>query len=179
MHVEAHFKSSRDPLKYASSEMGGRDELLSIGEVSMRTGLQTSALRYYERSGLIRSRVRIGGRRHYDSTVLDRLAFIGLLQEVGFTIREINRLLGSRAGPERWRALAEGKLAQIDEHLERTKNARALLAAALACQCDGLDRCELVRTRRSTHRTMVRRLTLDAGHTSETHRPRQHDSGAI
>ena len=134
--------------------------MLSITEVSTRTGLQSSALRYYERAGLIRPKTRIGGRRHYGEAVLQRLAIIALLQEVGFTISEIQGLLNGRGRPKGWREIGETKLNEIDDHIERIQDARELLVAALSCNCDRLDRCELLHERRARHGKTVRRITL-------------------
>ncbi|MFN2587555.1 MAG: MerR family transcriptional regulator, partial [Actinomycetota bacterium] len=136
---------------------------LSISEVAEATGLQSSALRYYEMSGLIASETRVGGRRHYAPGVLQRLAVIALLQEVGFTIAEMRELFarGGRSG--RWRSLAEAKLRAIDAHLERVTAARALLASALDCGCSSLETCDLVSRRRGSHRQVVQTLTLKMG----------------
>ena len=138
-------------------------DLLSISEVGDATGLESSALRYYEKVGLITPRTRVGGRRHYDASVLQRLAAIALLQEVGFTISEISELMGRKGQPRRWRTLAQNKLAEIDAHLERVNDARELLTAALRCECSGVDTCGLVEERRGTHRKVVQGLTLRMG----------------
>jgi MerR family transcriptional regulator, redox-sensitive transcriptional activator SoxR len=152
-------------LKYASSqEVETIDqELLSITEVGEATGLQSSALRYYEKAGLIRPQGRVGGRRHYEASVLQRLAVVALLQEVGFTIGEISELMGRMGGRQRWRTLAEEKLEEIDAHLERVGAARELLRAALECRCSGLESCDLVRSRQGRHRRAVQTLTLRMG----------------
>lgn len=134
------------------------DGLYSISEVSARTGLQSSALRYYERAGLISADARIGGRRHYDPAILQKLAVIALLQEVGFTISEIARMRASGSDHETWRALAKDKLADIDDPLEKVGSARDLLAAAIACECQGLGRCDLVRSRHGRHRKTLHRI---------------------
>jgi DNA-binding transcriptional MerR regulator len=95
------------------------EELISITEVCNETSLQSSALRYYERAGLIRPHSRIGGRRHYRRSVFQTLGAIALLQEVGFTISEIKTLLAGQEGRSAWRALADAKLRTIDDHIER------------------------------------------------------------
>ena len=135
------------------------NELLSITEVGDRTGLHSSALRYYEREGLIQSAGRAGGRRVYEEAVLHRLAVIELLQEVGFTIGEIAELV-NRRGKQRWRSLAEAKLEEIDAHLDLVAAARELLTAALACACSSLESCDLVESRRGRHRKATQTLTL-------------------
>lgn len=135
------------------------DELLSITEVGRATGLPSSALRYYERAGLLTPAARVGGRRHYSPDVLHRLAIIGLFQEAGFTISEIGDLLNSKARASRWRSLASNKLKEIDSHVERITETRRLLTAALACECSSLESCELVTTRRGSHRRALQTLS--------------------
>lgn len=138
-------------------------ELLSISEVGEATGLQSSALRYYERVGLISPQARLGGRRHYTPSVLQRLAVIALLQEVGFTIGEIAELIERKGRRRRWQSLAMNKLEEIDAHLERVKAARDLLTAAVECGCSGLETCDLVKERRGGHRKAVQTLALRMG----------------
>ena len=137
--------------------------LLTITEVGEAAGLQSSALRYYEREGLIEPAGRAGGRRLYDESVLQRLAVVSLLQEVGFTINEISELLNRRGKRRMWRSLAEGKLDEIDAHLARVGAARELLSAALQCGCSSLETCEMVSARRGPHRRVTRTLTLQMG----------------
>ncbi len=138
-------------------------ELLSITEVGEATGLQSSALRYYEKAGLIMPQARLGGRRHYAPAVLHRLAVIALLQEVGFTIGEIAELIERKGRRRRWHSLAMNKLEEIDAHLERVKAARDLLTAAVECGCSGLETCDLVKERRGRHRKAVQTVTLRMG----------------
>ena len=138
-------------------------ELLSISEVAQASGLQSSALRYYERAGLISSHSRRGGRRYFKAEVLERLAWLALLQEVGFTVREMAVLVRSRHRKERWQHLAENKLREIDEHMERVAQARELLTAAVECTCTGLDACDLIAPRRGRHRKAVQTLSLRMG----------------
>jgi MerR family redox-sensitive transcriptional activator SoxR len=138
-------------------------ELLSITEVGAASGLQSSALRYYEKAGLIRPQARLGGRRHYAPAVLQRLAVIALLQEVGFTIGEIAELIERKGRQQRWHSLARNKLEEIDAHLERASAARGLLTAALECGCSGLETCDLVKERRGRHRKVVQTLPLRLG----------------
>ena len=138
-------------------------DLLSITEVGKAAGLQSSALRYYERAGLIEPDARVGNRRHYDRSVLQRLAVISLLQEVGFTITEIGELIQRKGRRPRWQSLAEGKLVEIDAHLKRVEAARELLTAALDCGCSALESCDLVQDRHGPHRKAVQTLTLRMG----------------
>lgn len=137
--------------------------LLTITEVRETTGLQSSALRYYEREGLITPAGRASGRRFYDETVIQRLAVVSLLQEVGFTINEISELFNRRGKRTRWRSLAEGKLGEIDDHIERVAAARQLLIAAMQCGCSSLETCDMVATRRGSHSRVTQTLTLRMG----------------
>ncbi|MDQ3791664.1 MAG: MerR family transcriptional regulator [Actinomycetota bacterium] len=67
--------------------------LVPIGELARRTGVATSALRYYERVGLLSPAERVGQRRHYPPSSEERVALIRLCQDAGFTLAEIGRLL--------------------------------------------------------------------------------------
>jgi MerR family transcriptional regulator, redox-sensitive transcriptional activator SoxR len=118
---------------------------LSIGDVAAASGLRPSALRYYEEAGLISPAGRRGGRRIYRPDVLSRLALVALAQEVGFTVREIATLLGGHVNDkERWREMAERKLGEIDLQMERLQAMKRLLRAAAACECSGVDACEVI-----------------------------------
>jgi MerR family redox-sensitive transcriptional activator SoxR len=118
---------------------------LSIGEVAERAGLAASAIRYYEREGLIPKAPRRNGRRVYPADIVDRLAFIHLAQSAGFRIAEIKRLLGGfgrRTPPgERWRALATRKLEELDERIEEAERMKAVLRAVTRCECPTIEDC--------------------------------------
>jgi MerR family redox-sensitive transcriptional activator SoxR len=121
---------------------------VTIGELSQRTGLAPSALRFYEAEGLLPAPERVSGRRRYDETALQRLAAIQVAQRAGFTIGEIRTLMGgfdSTTSPsERWRALAERKLPEIDALIARAEAMRAILQDGLECDCVRLADCSLV-----------------------------------
>jgi DNA-binding transcriptional MerR regulator len=118
---------------------------LSISDVAAASGLRPSALRYYEEAGLISPAGRRGGRRIYRPDVVSRLALVALAQEVGFTVRETAALLGGHANDkERWREMAERKLGEIDLQTERLQAMKRLLRAAAACECSGVDACEVI-----------------------------------
>jgi MerR family redox-sensitive transcriptional activator SoxR len=115
----------------------------SIGEIAQRVGLSTSALRYYETLGLLPTPERASGRRRYDQDTLDRLAMIDVAQRAGFTLREAKTLLdGLHADmppTDEWRALAQSKLAEVDQLLARAQAMRTLLNTWLECDCLTLD----------------------------------------
>ena len=71
------------------------DDLLTIGEVAARTGLSTSALRFYEREGLLQSERTAGGQRRYPREVLRRVAFVRVAQSVGLDLEQITGMLAS------------------------------------------------------------------------------------
>ena len=71
------------------------DEFLTIGEVAARTGIATSALRYYEERGLIESVRTEGNQRRYERSIIRRVSVIRAAQEVGLTLREIADALRS------------------------------------------------------------------------------------
>jgi MerR family transcriptional regulator, redox-sensitive transcriptional activator SoxR len=114
---------------------------LSIGEVARRAGLRTSAIRYYERIGLLPRPPRVGGQRRYDPYILDRLTIVRLGQYVGLRITEIKWLLDEVPGrppPERWRELARDRLIQVDAMIAEAKAIRRLLQMTLDHKCPKL-----------------------------------------
>jgi DNA-binding transcriptional MerR regulator len=118
--------------------MGG----LSISELRARTGLAASALRFYERKGLLRATGRVGGKRFYDEGAVERVAFIDLLKLAGFTLAEIAALVRptGRAEPG-WRAMALTKLQQLDDRAREIERARTALRQMLGAPYDRLDDC--------------------------------------
>ena len=127
-------------------------EAMSIGEVARKAGVSTSALRYYERIGLLPRARRENGRRRYDGEALrealDRLAVVRVAQQAGFTISEIRTLLDgfSEDTPpsERWRVLAQAKLPEVEALVERALSMKELLERGLRCECLSLEECALV-----------------------------------
>ena len=114
---------------------------LSIGEVARRAGLRASALRYYERVGLLPRAVRVGGQRRYDSRIFERLAIVRLGQYVGLRINEIRWLLNEVPGrppPERWRKLATDRLVQVDALIAEAMAIKELLRMTLDRKCPKL-----------------------------------------
>src|SRR5262245_26736020 len=102
---------------------------MSIGEVARKMGLRSSAIRYYEKLGLIPKAPRLSGRRRYDERVLERLAMVRFAKHVGFSIAEIKVLLrGVDEPPERWRKLAAEKVAEVDAFVVQARTIRKLLS---------------------------------------------------
>jgi MerR family redox-sensitive transcriptional activator SoxR len=123
------------------------EKSLSIGEVAKRAGVNASAIRYYERHGLLPAPARVGGKRRYEGDVEQRLEVIGLAKQAGFSLAEIKLLLEANdsGSPihDQLHDLARRKLPEIDALIERAQAIRRWLQAADACTCDTLDACGL------------------------------------
>jgi len=111
------------------------EALLTIGEVARRAGVATSAVRYYERRGLLDADTRISGQRRYREATLRRLVFIGMLQDAGLALDDIEGVLAAAHVTE-WKAIARLRLAALDEEIERLQRAREYLKGALLCRFD-------------------------------------------
>jgi MerR family redox-sensitive transcriptional activator SoxR len=120
--------------EFKSSDFMAED-LLTIGEVATRANVSTSAIRYYERRGLIAADTRRSGQRRFREATLRRLVFIGLLQDAGLALDEIEGILEAPTVGE-WKAIARARLAALDEEIERLQHAREYLAGALLCRYD-------------------------------------------
>jgi DNA-binding transcriptional MerR regulator len=115
---------------------------LDIGQVARRTGRAPSALRFYERKGLIRSVDRKGLRRLFEPAVLDQVALIVAGQEAGFELDELHKLINHDAtGPES-RQMMQRKATEIDEKIERLTEVRDRLQHAAHCNAPHLLECE-------------------------------------
>jgi MerR family redox-sensitive transcriptional activator SoxR len=121
---------------------------LSIGEVSARSGLNPSALRFYEDEGLISSERTTGGRRQYRPEVLRRVGFIRVAQGVGLSLDEVTAALASLpAGrtPTRrdWEQLSVRWRPRLDERIATLTRLRDQLDACIGCGCLSLQSCRL------------------------------------
>jgi len=118
---------------------------MTIGEVARRTGLQASAIRYYEKIGLLPKTHRIGGQRRYETSVLNYLEVIDVARSAGFRIEEIRHLFhGFGKGTpafRRWELLAQRKITEMDELIARAKKMKRLLEKADRCKCLDLEDC--------------------------------------
>jgi MerR family redox-sensitive transcriptional activator SoxR len=123
-------------------------ELLAIGEVSKRSGVASSALRFFEQRGLITSERRDGGQRRYARHVLRRIAFIVFAQRVGLTLEEIGDEL-AKLPPDRvpsrreWAKLSSGWSGRIDARIAELERLKLGLTECIGCGCLSLDRCRL------------------------------------
>src|SRR5436305_14305795 len=123
-------------------------ELLTIGEVARRSGVASSALRFYEERGVIESGRGGSGHRRYRRPVLRRIAFIVFAQHVGLTLEEIGEELdrlpaGRVRGRRDWSRLSAGWGERIDERIAELERLKAGLTECIGCGCLSLDRCRL------------------------------------
>jgi MerR family redox-sensitive transcriptional activator SoxR len=128
--------------------MDGRD-LISIGEVSRRAGIAASALRYYEREGLIDAVRPPSGRRLFPRSVLRRLAFVRAAQNVGLSLDEIRDALatlpdGRTPTKDDWTRLSDGWRDRLDEQIAGLEALRDGLTSCIGCGCLSLRDCGLM-----------------------------------
>jgi len=125
----------------ASSALGpSGTPTLSIGELAERTGVATTALRYYDELGLVRPAARASGRRRYAESAIAEVGVILFLREVGFSLAEIGSLA---AGGERrsWQQLVDRKLTELAEQQHRLEVARTALEHGRRCPAGEPVRC--------------------------------------
>ena len=118
---------------------------MKIGELAARAGLNASAIRYYEKVGLLGPAVRVNGQRRYPAEALDRLLLIRFAGEMDFTLGEIKLFLkGLRSnapvGPQ-WKKLAHRKIAEVERNVQRSLRLKDLLEHLLRCHCASLQVC--------------------------------------
>jgi MerR family redox-sensitive transcriptional activator SoxR len=122
--------------------------LLTIGEVSRRSGVAASALRFYEDRGLISSERAGSGHRRYSRPVLRRIAFIVFAQRIGLTLEEIGAEL-AKLPPDRapirrdWSRLSRKWTTRIDHRIAELERLKVGLTECIGCGCLSLDRCRL------------------------------------
>jgi MerR family copper efflux transcriptional regulator len=114
---------------------GDESTLMPIGELARRAGVATSTVRYYERRGLLDPDERRSGQRRYRDETLRLLVFIGMLQDAGLSLDEIDGILGA-ATVEQWKAIARRRVTALDDEIARLEEARSYLQGALLCRFD-------------------------------------------
>jgi MerR family redox-sensitive transcriptional activator SoxR len=124
------------------------DELLTVSEVAARSGFAPSALRYYEREGLLAATRTAGGQRRYERSVLRRLAFVRAARNVGLSLDEVRAALSSLPGgrtPTRadWTRLSRSWRRRLDEQIDALTALRDGLDSCIGCGCLSLRRCAI------------------------------------
>ena len=123
-------------------------EAMTIGEVAKRSGVATSALRFYEEHGLIKAERTDSGHRRYSRAVIRRVAFIVFAQRIGLSLEEIGAELSKlpqNRVPERrdWAKLSADWTRRIDQRMAELERLKAGLTECIGCGCLSLDRCRL------------------------------------
>ena len=121
---------------------------LTISDVARRSGFSASALRYYEREGLIDADRSAGGQRRFDRIVLRRLAFIAAARHVGLSLEEIRSafaLLPEDRTPTKadWTRISRSWRGRLDSEIDALKALRDGLDECIGCGCLSLQRCRL------------------------------------
>jgi MerR family redox-sensitive transcriptional activator SoxR len=124
-------------------------DLLTIGDMAARSGVAQSALRYYEREGLIRSTRTGGNQRRYERHELRRIAFIRIAQQVGVSLEEIRGALAelpeSRTPTKAdWARLSARWRRKLEERITLMERLRDQLTGCIGCGCLSLSRCKLI-----------------------------------
>jgi MerR family redox-sensitive transcriptional activator SoxR len=121
---------------------------LTIGQLAQRSGVATSAIRFYETRGLVSSVRTTGNQRRYPQSELRRVAFIRTAQRIGLTLEEIGEALATL--PERrtptkadWHRLSRDWRPRLDEQIRRIELLRDRLDSCIGCGCLSLKSCAL------------------------------------
>lgn len=123
---------------------------MRIGELAAAVGIAPSAIRYYERSGVLGVPPRVRGIRHYDESQVDRLRLVTFYRSCGVSLEDLAAL--TRAEPdkrrERAHAAVERRIAELDRLVHEARSMKRRLRALLQCDCDGdRRRCVVYRSK--------------------------------
>ena len=121
---------------------------MTVSEVAERSGFAPSALRFYERRGLIEADRTAGNQRRYDRAVLRRLAFIAAARHVGLTLEEVRESLdllphGRTPTKADWNRISRAWRARLDAEIAALEKLRDGLTGCIGCGCLSLQRCRI------------------------------------
>ena len=124
------------------------DELLTVSETAARSGFSASALRYYEREGLVAASRTSGGQRRFERQELRRLAFIAAARHVGLSLNEIREALsllpdGRNPTKADWTRISRSWRSRLDAEIAALEKLRDGLDGCIGCGCLSLQRCRL------------------------------------
>jgi MerR family redox-sensitive transcriptional activator SoxR len=118
---------------------------MTIGEVAGEVGIAASAIRYYEKAGLLKAPQRVNGRRVYSAGVVDQLVIILFSKATGFSLPEIKLLMHGfpekTTASARWKKLARGKITEMERILARAGAMKEMLESLMGCRCRKLEQC--------------------------------------
>ncbi|MDP8930902.1 MAG: redox-sensitive transcriptional activator SoxR [Actinomycetota bacterium] len=127
----------------------GVDDKLTIGAVAERTGVASTALRFYEDQGLITAGRNDAGHRRYPRAVIRRVSFIQVAQRLGLSLEEIRDTLatlpdGRTPNDKDWARLSESWRPRLDERIAMLERLRDRLDGCIGCGCLSLSHCKLL-----------------------------------
>lgn len=130
------------------SHLDPRLHELTVGQVAERSGINVSAVHFYERKGLIQSQRTEGNQRRFHRDVLRRVAFVRASQRVGIPLAEIKNALDTlpeNRAPNRkdWERLSAGWHDELEERIRHLQQLRDRLTSCIGCGCLSLERCAL------------------------------------
>ncbi len=125
-----------------------KDDVLTVGQVALRCGIATSAVRYYDDEGLISSHRTTGGQRRFDREVIRRISFILAAQRVGRSLAEIRETLDGlphdhAPSQSEWTDVSTDWRERLDEQIHQLTTLRDRLDECIGCGCLSLDRCAI------------------------------------
>jgi MerR family redox-sensitive transcriptional activator SoxR len=121
---------------------------LSIGDLSVRTGLSVSAIRFYEKNGLIKPDRNSGNQRRYEGSDIRRLSFILIAQQIGLSIEEIKETMaalpeGRTPTKADWSKISRSFRKTLDDRIAMMERMRDRLDGCIGCGCLSLKACQL------------------------------------
>ncbi len=128
--------------------MGALPEMVTIGELAARTGVATSALRYYERLGLIHAVRTSGNQRRFPRAEVRRVSFIRIAQQVGLSLEEIRQALATlpenrTPNKQDWKRLSRSWRRRLEDQIALLERLRDKLTSCIGCGCLSLKTCTL------------------------------------
>ena len=128
--------------------MAPRQKLLTIGELSARTGVAVSAIRYYADGGLVHAYRTNAGQRRFARADIRRVSFILIAQQLGLSLEEIRSTLdqlpeGRTPNKADWARISTGIKARVDARIAELERIRSRLDGCIGCGCLSLETCQL------------------------------------
>jgi MerR family redox-sensitive transcriptional activator SoxR len=118
---------------------------MTIGQLAALANLKPSAIRFYEKTGLLPAPTRRNGRRVYPPDAANRLTLITFAKETGFSLPEIKLLLhgfpSTVTAGDRWRKLATSKIQQLEANIAKARAMEQMLRSLMKCRCATIDQC--------------------------------------
>jgi MerR family redox-sensitive transcriptional activator SoxR len=118
---------------------------MTIGQLAALANLKPSAIRFYEKIGLLPTPTRRNGRRAYPADAANRLILINFAKETGFSLPEIKLLLhgfpSTVTAGDRWRKLASSKIQQLEANITKARVMEQMLRSLMKCRCTTIDQC--------------------------------------